>query len=103
VTEKTPFLAPFYLLKPKHLPRQAPDKHRENSQNSRVLAGWYMNLKIPFQKSVKVTLQLDGVRPVPDTPPGAGHGSNNPTFVIVRGCENLPVHVGTQRCVTNRH
>ena len=53
------------------------------------MGGWYVNLKIPFGRTIKVTVALDGVRQVPSP----GH---NPAFIIVRGCENLPVQVGTQ-------
>ena len=80
------------------------------------MGGWYMNLKIPFGVSVRVTLTKDG-------PPGP-YGwkqvrlyidlrpffdwfatvlrliwsvlTQDPSFVIVRGCENLPVMVGAQ-------
>jgi len=41
--------------------------------------GWYINYKIPFGKSINVTVE---------GPIGNG-------FVIVRGCENLPVQVGS--------
>ena len=40
--------------------------------------GWFVNYKIPFGKSVVVTV----TGPI-------GNG-----FVIIRGCENLPVEVG---------
>ena len=43
--------------------------------------GWYNNLKIPFGSSVRVTLALRAPRPAT-------------AFVILRGCENLPVSVG---------
>ena len=41
--------------------------------------GWYVNYKIPFGKSITVTVE----------------GSIGGGFVILRGCENLPVQVGT--------
>jgi hypothetical protein len=44
--------------------------------------GWFVNIKIPFGNSVNVTIQA---------PSGAGRGNG---FVILRGCENVPVHVG---------
>ena len=43
--------------------------------------GWYINFKIPFGSSVRVTLQL---------PAGSAQ-----CFVIVRGCEDMPVAVGS--------
>ena len=43
--------------------------------------GWYVNIKIPFQSTIRVTL----------TQPGGTAAC----FVILRGCENLPVTVGS--------
>ena len=45
--------------------------------------GWFVNIKIPFGKSVKVTIQAPGTHSL-------GQG-----FVILRGAENVPVEVGT--------
>lgn len=53
------------------------------------MGGWYVNLKIPFGVSVRVTVTKDG-------PPGPYGWKQAPSFVIVRGCENLPVMVGAQ-------
>ena len=41
---------------------------------------WFVNYRIPFQKSVRVTVQHPGE---------SAH-----CYVIVRGCENLPITVG---------
>ena len=47
------------------------------------VGGWYVNLRIPFGRSIRVTLAMAaGSRPAT-------------AFVILRGCENLPVHVGS--------
>ena len=46
-------------------------------------SAWSIKYKIPFRRSARVTLQL----------PGAATASCQ-AFVIVRGCENLPVQVG---------
>ena len=43
------------------------------------IGGWFVNYKIPFGKTVNITMQ---------GPPGDG-------FVIVRGCENQPIQVGS--------
>jgi hypothetical protein len=53
------------------------------------MGGWYVNLKIPFGVSVRVTLTKDGLA-------GPYGWKQDPSFVIVRGCENLPVMVGAQ-------
>jgi hypothetical protein len=45
------------------------------------LGGWYVNYKIPFGSSVRVTVAL---------PSGSAMA-----YVIVRGCENMPVHIGS--------
>ena len=47
------------------------------------IGGWYVNLRIPFGRSIRVTLAM----PAGSQPATA--------FVILRGCENLPVHVGS--------
>lgn len=44
--------------------------------------GWFMNMKIPFGSSIRVSLMLPG-------------GRDAMCFVIVRGCENLPITVGS--------
>jgi hypothetical protein len=54
------------------------------------MGGWYVNLKIPFGVSVRVTLTKGGL-------PGPYGWKQDPSFVIVRGCENLPVMVGAQK------
>ena len=46
-------------------------------------------MKIPFGVSVRVTIAKNG-------PPGPYGWRQAPSFVIVRGCENLPVTVGSQ-------
>jgi hypothetical protein len=55
--------------------------------------GWYINHKVPFSSSIRVTLELPGVGP-PADPEDRLRGAAS-TFVIVRGTENLPVMVGT--------
>ena len=49
--------------------------------------GWFWNVRVPFQRSLRVTLEL---------PPVAGHpevtGVNG--YVQVRGVENLPISLG---------
>ncbi len=53
------------------------------------MGGWYVNLKVPFGMSVRVTVAKNG-------PAGPFGWRQDPSFVIVRGCENLPVTVGAQ-------
>ena len=43
--------------------------------------GWYLNLKVPFASSIRITVTLPGKK-------AAG------CYVIIRGCEDLPVMVG---------
>ena len=46
--------------------------------------GWYINYKIPFGKSINITIQAS-----------LAHDYLMPNgYVIVRGCENLPIYVG---------
>ena len=54
-----------------------------------------MNLKIPFEVSIRVTLTLEAEQPV-TTQCSGRTGPPCPSYVIVRGCENLPVTVGSQ-------
>jgi len=46
---------------------------------------WYSNIRIPFQKSIRITGRCD---------PSYGPGCTATLWVIVRGTENLPIHVG---------
>ena len=46
------------------------------------LGGWFVNLKVPFGRSIRVTLAM---------PPLSRPAT---AYVILRGCENLPIHVG---------
>lgn len=52
------------------------------------MGGWYVNLKIPFGVSVRVTIAKHS------NAAGPYGWRQDPSFVIVRGCENLPVMVG---------
>lgn len=53
--------------------------------------GWYINYKIPFGKSIRITIQAarDATGWKPGSPDYNGGG-----YLIVRGCENLPVQIG---------
>ena len=65
-----------------------------NSQNGKggKQGGWYINYKIPFGKSIRITIQAakDATGWKPGQPDFKGGG-----YLIVRGCENLPVQIGT--------
>jgi hypothetical protein len=47
------------------------------------LGAWFSNIRLPFQKSVRVTTRA-----------GDGMPAGDDMYVIVRGCENLPIAIG---------
>ena len=55
--------------------------------------GWWVNYKVPFGRQINITIQAarHGVGWKPGAPEYLMPGG----YVIVRGCENLPVTVGT--------
>ena len=47
------------------------------------VGGWSNNFKVPFTSSLRVTMQL-----------ASGAAKPTTSWVIVRGCENLPISIG---------
>ena len=64
-----------------------------NAQNGKggKQGGWYINYKIPFGRSIRITIQAkrDPAGWKAGEPDYKGGG-----YMIVRGCENLPIQVG---------